>query len=294
VFSPDRASPSQRRSPTAATSLSGALHPKLVVGRVNDPLEDEADRVTERVMRMADPQRPFVVRPPRISRENAPSGKEKRHQGSESRTPEKSSAAEIPESLHEVLLSPGQSLDASSLAYFETRFGHDFSHVRVHTGAAADQSARELNAYAFTVGHDIVFGQGKLAPERHEGRRLLAHELTHVVQSTGDPTVVRRYVGGDIRTQTITPKWVKALTDSELQQQTDIVTQELAKLAPDSAGRQPLSAALALLEEEASLRGVSLPAATAFSLFNLIAPLANDISQLQASLRTAGWHVFPR
>jgi hypothetical protein len=67
----------------------------------------------------------------------------------------------------------------------EQRFGHDFSRVRVHWGAAAEQSAQDVNANAYTVGHNIVFGTGRFAPGTHEGRRLIAHELAHVVQQAG-------------------------------------------------------------------------------------------------------------
>ena len=66
----------------------------------------------------------------------------------------------------------------------EQRFGYDFSQVRVHPGRGREQSARDVNANAYTVGHDIVFGAGRFAPETHEGRRLIAHELTHVVQQS--------------------------------------------------------------------------------------------------------------
>jgi hypothetical protein len=66
-------------------------------------------------------------------------------------------AGEAPGIVHEVLHSPGQPLDASTRSYFEPRFGHDFSRVRVHTGASAEQSARDVNAHAYTVGHNIVF-----------------------------------------------------------------------------------------------------------------------------------------
>src|SRR5271165_6780790 len=76
-------------------------------------------------------------------------------------------------------------MDASTRAYFEPRFGHDFSRVRVHVGAAAERSALDVNAQAYTVGDDIVFGAGRFAPGTLEGRRLLAHELTHVVQQSG-------------------------------------------------------------------------------------------------------------
>jgi hypothetical protein len=64
----------------------------------------------------------------------------------------------------------------------EQRFGHDFSRVRVHSDATAEQSARDVNAHAYTMGHNIVFGAGRLAPSTNQGRRLIAHELTHVVQ----------------------------------------------------------------------------------------------------------------
>jgi len=68
----------------------------------------------------------------------------------------------------------------------ETRFGQDFSHVRVHTDARAADSARAVNARAYTVGRDIVFGRGEYAPESDGGRRVLAHELTHVAQHGAD------------------------------------------------------------------------------------------------------------
>jgi len=64
----------------------------------------------------------------------------------------------------------------------EPRFGHDFSHVRVHADEQAAESARAVNALAYTVGRDIVFGRGRYAPGSTEGRRLLAHEMAHVVQ----------------------------------------------------------------------------------------------------------------
>ncbi len=87
--------------------------------------------------------------------------------------------------VHEVLRSPGQPLDPATRAYFEPRFGYDFSRVRVHTDAKAAKSARAVNALAYSVGRDIVFGMGSYSPGTAADRRLLAHELTHVVQQTG-------------------------------------------------------------------------------------------------------------
>ena len=88
----------------------------------------------------------------------------------------------VPPIVHEVLRSPGQPLDAQTRAFMEPRFGHDFSGVRVHTDARAAESARLVNALAYTVGNNVVFGAGQFAPQTPSGQRLMAHELTHTVQ----------------------------------------------------------------------------------------------------------------
>lgn len=88
----------------------------------------------------------------------------------------------VPPIVHEVLNSPGQPMNAETQAFMGPRFGHDFSDIRIHTDAKAAQSARAVNALAYTVGRDVVFGSGQYAPETHNGRRLLSHELAHTVQ----------------------------------------------------------------------------------------------------------------
>lgn len=90
--------------------------------------------------------------------------------------------SQVPPIVHDVLNSPGQPLDRSTRAFMEPRFGHDFSGVRVHTGQRADESARAVDASAYTVGQNIVFTTPMFRPAEPGGRRLLAHELTHVVQ----------------------------------------------------------------------------------------------------------------
>ena len=92
-----------------------------------------------------------------------------------------------PSIVHEVLQSSGQPMDTATRALFEPRLGHEFSRVRVHTDARAAESAREVDAQAYTVGWDVVFGAGRYAPGTNEGRRLLAHELAHVVQQSSGP-----------------------------------------------------------------------------------------------------------
>lgn len=89
---------------------------------------------------------------------------------------------------------PGQALDPQTRAFMESRFGHNFSDVRVHSDAAAGASASRLNARAYTVGRDIVFAGGEYAPTA-KGGRLLAHELAHVVQQSAGEPVVQRFPG---------------------------------------------------------------------------------------------------
>jgi hypothetical protein len=91
-----------------------------------------------------------------------------------------------PPVVHEVLNSPGRPLDQSTRDFFEPRFGHDLSRVRVHTDAQAAQSAQSVSAAAYSVGGDVVFADRMFAPHTTEGRRLIAHELTHVLQQGGD------------------------------------------------------------------------------------------------------------
>ncbi len=92
----------------------------------------------------------------------------------------------VPDSVHEVLRSPGSPLDSSTRSFMESRFGHDFGGVRVHTDARAQESARAVGALAYTVGRDLVFAAGQYAPGTSAHRSLLAHELTHVMQQRGE------------------------------------------------------------------------------------------------------------
>lgn len=91
-------------------------------------------------------------------------------------------ATVVPPEVQDALAGSSRPLDQSTRAFMETRFGHDFSRVRVHTDGYAAESAHSINALAYTVGSHIVFGAGQFAPDTAAGRRLLAHELTHVVQ----------------------------------------------------------------------------------------------------------------
>lgn len=101
----------------------------------------------------------------------------------------------VPPIVHEILHSPGQPLDPGSRLFMELRFGHDFSQLRVHTDAKAAESAQTIGAAAYTVGNDVVFGAGEFNPQSSDGRKLIAHELTHVVQQSQGSRSVQRQPG---------------------------------------------------------------------------------------------------
>ena len=178
IFPPERGSASQISYP-----LPGALQRKLKIGAVDDPLEHEADRVADQVMRMPAPAVSMAAAVPQIGRKCAACDQEEKLQ--KKLAGPQPAMAEAPALVHEVLRSPGQPLNTAARAYFEPRFGQDFSGVRIHADEQAAASARAVNAHAYTVRNNIVFDTGRLAPGTPEGQRLIAHELTHVVQQGG-------------------------------------------------------------------------------------------------------------
>jgi Domain of unknown function (DUF4157) len=155
------------------TSTAGVLQAKLAINQPGDEYELEADRIADQVL----------AAPAGVAISGAPS----RIQRFIGQAPGPADTA--PASVDHVLASSSRPLDLALRQDMEQRFGHDFSQVRVHSGAAAEQSAREVNANAYTVGHNIVFGAGQFAPGTHQGRRLIAHELTHVAQQGAVPRV---------------------------------------------------------------------------------------------------------
>jgi hypothetical protein len=175
---------------------------KPAVNQPGDAYEQEANRVAEQIMRMPAPSPSAAAAPPlppapsgtppgvqRACAYGRPLGPDsedceecRKNMTLQRKTAPPVSPIVVPPIVQNVLDSPGQPLDAGTRAFMEPRFGADFSRVRVHTDAMAAESARAVNALAYTVGHDIVFGAGQYAPARSMGRQLLAHELTHVNQ----------------------------------------------------------------------------------------------------------------
>jgi hypothetical protein len=95
--------------------------------------------------------------------------------------------SDVPPVVHEVLITSGQPLDTGARVYMGSRFGHDFSKVHIHADTKAAESAQAVNALAYTVGNDVVFGAGQYVPSTTGGQRLIGHELTHVVQQESAP-----------------------------------------------------------------------------------------------------------
>ena len=153
--------------------LGKPLQTKLRINEPGDEYEQEADRVSEQVMRMAEPGKqeensktatvPLVQR--KVSSDRA-------------------GIATVPPIVHDVLSSPGQPLDAAARTFFEPRFGYDFSKVRVHSDSMSVDSAGVVHAAAYTVGHNIVLGENQREVSSGREKRLIAHELSHVIQQT--------------------------------------------------------------------------------------------------------------
>jgi len=149
------------------------IQAKLSVSDPGDASEQEADRLADKVMRAS------------------PLSEEKEQPAEETIQPKTTDGQNLglkpgAEGQTDSLSGDGQPLPASVRTFFEPRFGHDFSDVRVHTDSRASQSADSVNAIAFTRGSDIVFAEGRYAPETDAGQRLLAHELVHVGQQQGN------------------------------------------------------------------------------------------------------------
>ncbi|WP_299908924.1 DUF4157 domain-containing protein [uncultured Paracoccus sp.] len=153
--------------PDCAAKAAG-VQPRLAVGPVDDPFEREADAMAEAVV---------AGRPaPALNHGVVPALQPKAVA-----TPHQSAAPAAAGAVAQ----GGRPLSGAERAYFEPRFGRDFSHVRLHDDARAGQAARAIGARAYTLRNHIAFGAGQFAPGTREGQRLMAHELTHTLQQSG-------------------------------------------------------------------------------------------------------------
>jgi uncharacterized protein DUF4157 len=162
---------------------SSSAPSSLTISRPGDPHEREADRMADAVMQHT-PISQGSASDTGLLQRQTPMEREDDERLNRKPNGSGHTAAPIPPVVHEVLNSPGESLDGATRNFFERRFGYDFGNVRVHADAAAAESARSLHALAYTVGGDVVFGAGQYAPGTRAGQQLLAHELAHVLQQT--------------------------------------------------------------------------------------------------------------
>lgn len=176
----------------------------LRVSRPNDPAEIEADQIADRVMRMpvddAKPKSNLADSSNAIHRKcNA--CEEEEDEATETPLMRKEAfassspippPADTPPSIRNVISSGGQPLDKQTRSFFEPRFWHDLSSVRIHTDSSAGQSASAINASAYTLNNHVVFGSGEYSPHTDNGRHLIAHELAHVGQQYSGSTGAQR------------------------------------------------------------------------------------------------------
>lgn len=199
------------------TAAPMMIQPKLTIGQPGDKYEQEADRVADLVVRIPDPRLQRQVEPDEKNEEMLhiePLASQitplvqTQVQSEEEEEPIQikwipARTLEATPSLEariQDLRGGGQPLSESIRSSFELRLGHDFSQVRIHADSRGNELAKAINARAFTLGHNVVFGGGHYAPETSEGWRLLAHELTHVVQQCGShsqpQSVIQRWKPG--------------------------------------------------------------------------------------------------
>ena len=170
------------------------FQPKLSVGPVDDVYEREADAVASRIM---DDQNAVTatgaVSSDGVQRKCAECEEEEK--AVQKKDDGSAGDASTPTLVEDVLESNGQALDSNAQSFMESRFGYDFSNVRIHNDDRSAESADSIHALAYTSGNDIVFNEGAYSPDTTEGQKLLAHELTHVVQQNAaekSPHLVQR------------------------------------------------------------------------------------------------------
>ena len=206
---------------------------KLSIGAVDDPLEHEADAMADTVMRM--PQQNFIQRKCSHCEEEEAQRKplasfiQKKESGTNNIT------SDSVNSQIQSTRGGGSAMPDNTKSFMESRFGTDFSDVRIHSGAYASQLSGELNAQAFTVGNDIYFNEGKFSPESFNGKHLLVHELTHTVQQGSGKQLLQR-TPGKYDTLSIEDLKKAAVADPEAAEALRLKyramsTRELAKLA---------------------------------------------------------------
>lgn len=164
---------------------------KISIATTDDPLEKEADNMADKVMRMPMPE-PINFSHVKNSVQRKCTHCEEEEKQLQRKESSNDAVSAAPSIVHDVITSPGRSLDATTRSFMESRFNYDFSNVNVHDNNIAAKSADSINALAYTSGNNIVFNSGQYNTNTDSGKRLLAHELTHVVQQENSKNKIQR------------------------------------------------------------------------------------------------------
>ncbi|MCR8557638.1 DUF4157 domain-containing protein [Mucilaginibacter sp. BJC16-A38] len=192
----------QNSNPQPLNKIAGKpctfFQPKLTINQPNDVYEQEADAMADKVMRMAAPSTNasafFKPANNTLQRKCRACEDEEEHVHRKESDVNEVTGGHGLDNYVSSLSSSGQQMSAESKSFFEPRFGHDFSNVRIHTDTVAAKSAQSINALAYTTGNNIVFNAGQYSPDSDGGKRLMAHELTHVVQQQGPGANLQRFI----------------------------------------------------------------------------------------------------
>lgn len=175
----------------ASKNATSFIQPKLTINQPNDVYEQEADAMADKVMRMEQPDVQLKPLPIAAVQRKCEHCEEEEKKMQRKEMNEKETTADSSLENYVSSLSGGQSLPDEARNFYEPRFGHDFSNVKIHTDTVAAKSAQSINALAYTSGNNIVFNTGQYSPDSNSGKRLLGHELTHVVQQKQNSAIQR-------------------------------------------------------------------------------------------------------
>lgn len=167
------------------------IQPKLTINQPNDIYEQEADATAEKIMQKNfEPDsklnfsRANVQRKCKECEEEETNGLQRKENNN--------AAISISQAVNKTLQSPGKPIDNTARAFMEQGFGHSFQDIKIYDNALANQSAKDINARAYTHKNNIVFGAGEYNPQTITGKRLLAHELTHAIQQNDQHSLLQR------------------------------------------------------------------------------------------------------
>lgn len=234
-------------SNTQNTARSFFFQPKSSINQPNDIYEKEANDVADKVMQMDTMVTPAFFSPVSVQRKCAECEEEEK---SLQRKESNGNAATASQKTGNYIssITGGSALGNEEKAFFESRMGYDFSGVRIHTDSNANQSAKNINALAYTHGNNIVFGQGQYQPGTNEGKKLLAHELTHVIQQSSDVVSMEQ---APLMIQRAMDKDPSELDDDQLKSEYEAYNEYVHNIAPEdyAAEEDNMSYFLALKEE---------------------------------------------